>query len=282
MENTQIYIESGILELYALGDLTYGERLEVETMVQKYPEVAADLEKVEHSIFAMAENYAIEPAEHIRESFLSKLTFDDEVAESDIQPIENITPIANEANVVTLKPSNFYKYSFAASFTLLLMSLGAIFYLYNNLQHSQQQIATLQSSNQSFANKVNYLDNQVKLAQNSISLYANPDIKVVKLAGTANSPSSKMMVMWNVKEQKVMIDMQSMAMPLNDADHQYQLWALVNGKPVDLGVFDVNGALTGMQVMKNIGAAQTFAVTLEPKGGSVNPTMSQLMVMGNI
>ena len=79
-----------------------------------------------------------------------------------------------------------------------------------------------------------------------------------------------------------MIDMQSMAMPLNDADHQYQLWALVNGKPVDLGVFDVNGALTGMQVMKNIGAAQTFAVTLEPKGGSVNPTMSQLMVMGNI
>ena len=280
MENTQIYIESGILELYALGDLTDGERLEVETMVQKYPEVAAELEKVEHSIFVMAENYSIEPAEHIRESFLSKLTFDDD-DEIESQPIENLTS-TGQAKVVTIKPSNFYKYRFAASFALLVISLGAIFYLYNNLQQSQQQIATLQSSNQSFANKVNYLDNQVKLAQNSISLYANPDIKVVKLAGTANSPSSKMMVMWNVKEQKVMIDMQSMALPLNDADHQYQLWALVDGKPVDLGVFDVNGELTGMQVMKNIGAAQTFAVTLEPQGGSLNPTMSQLMLMGNI
>jgi anti-sigma-K factor RskA len=73
-----------------------------------------------------------------------------------------------------------------------------------------------------------------------------------------------------------------MAMPSNDADHQYQLWALVNGKPVDLGVFDANGKLEGLQVMKNIGEAQTFAVTLEPKGGSISPTMSQLMVMGNI
>ncbi len=34
--------------------------------------------------------------------------------------------------------------------------------------------------------------------------------------------------------------------------------------------------------MKDIGAAQTFAVTLEPKGGSVSPTLSQMIVAGNI
>jgi hypothetical protein len=34
--------------------------------------------------------------------------------------------------------------------------------------------------------------------------------------------------------------------------------------------------------MKMVNAAQTFAITLEPKGGSVSPTMDQLYVMGNV
>jgi anti-sigma-K factor RskA len=34
--------------------------------------------------------------------------------------------------------------------------------------------------------------------------------------------------------------------------------------------------------MKSIGVAQTFAITLEPRGGSVSPTLEKLMVIGNI
>jgi anti-sigma-K factor RskA len=65
-------------------------------------------------------------------------------------------------------------------------------------------------------------------------------------------------------------------------DHQYQLWALVDGKPVDLGVFDMRDGEVGLKNMKPIGVAQTFAVTLEPRGGSVSPTLEKLMVIGNI
>jgi anti-sigma-K factor RskA len=79
-----------------------------------------------------------------------------------------------------------------------------------------------------------------------------------------------------------MINLQNMDMPLNDTNHQYQLWALVNGKPVDLGVFDAETKLIGLQQMKNIATAQTFAVTLEPRGGSINPTMAQLIAVGNV
>jgi anti-sigma-K factor RskA len=72
-----------------------------------------------------------------------------------------------------------------------------------------------------------------------------------------------------------------MKMPVNDKAHQYQLWALVGGKPVDLGVFD-SGAdtLTNIKEMKSLASADAFAVTLEPRGGSVNPTMDQMMVIG--
>ncbi len=280
MENVNTYIESGILELYAMGDLTAAERVEVEAMAKNYPTVAAELSRIENSFINFATKFAVEPSTQVKESFFNQIGFD-----NNIENNSNINLINNQAKEIQVYPQktiNFYKYSFAASFTLLVISVAALVLLYNNLQQSKFQIAQLQSNNQNFANRVNYLQNQVSINENTIGLFTNPDIKTVKLAGTTNSPKSKMIVMWNAKEQKVMIDLQTMDMPLTDTKHQYQLWALVNGKPVDLGVFDASGKITGVQQMKNIAAAQTFAVTLEPRGGSINPTMEQLLVVGNI
>lgn len=276
MENVNTYIESGILELYAMGDLTAAERIEVEDMAKKYSEVASELNKIENSLFDIANTYAIQPSNLVKESFFNHIGFNNNLNSNTIN-----NPI-KEIKLTPQKTINFYKYSFAASFTLLVISIAASIMLYSNLQQSRFQIAQLQSTNQSFANRVNYLQNQVKITQNSISLFANPDVKTIKLAGTANSPKSKMLVIWNAKEQKVMIDLLTMDMPLTDTNHQYQLWALANGKPIDLGVFDAKGQMAGLQQMKDIDIAQTFAVTLEPRGGSLNPTMSQLVVVGNI
>lgn len=80
-----------------------------------------------------------------------------------------------------------------------------------------------------------------------------------------------------------MLDNSKMQLPVNDKSHQYQLWALVNGKPVDLGVFDVKADTAGILVnMKEIANAQTFAVTIEKRGGSPSPTMDQMIVAGNV
>ena len=69
-------------------------------------------------------------------------------------------------------------------------------------------------------------------------------------------------------------------MPVNDSARQYQLWALVGGKPVDLGVFDADAATKDMKEMESIAAAAAFAVTLEKRGGSPAPTMDEMMVIG--
>jgi anti-sigma-K factor RskA len=61
---------------------------------------------------------------------------------------------------------------------------------------------------------------------------------------------------------------------------QYQLWALVDGKPVDAGMLDLN--CQGACKMKNIQKAQAFAITLEKKGGNPTPTMEQMFVMGKV
>ena len=94
-------------------------------------------------------------------------------------------------------------------------------------------------------------------------------------------PSAQMTVAWSPAKKKVMIDMAGMQLPANDLSHQYQLWALVNGKPVDLGVFDrAEADSVDMKLMKPVDLAGAFAVTLEPRGGSNSPTMSEMMVIG--
>ena len=63
---------------------------------------------------------------------------------------------------------------------------------------------------------------------------------------------------------------------------QYQLWALVDGKPVDAGLLDMEVASTTFQKVKNVMQAQTFAITIENVGGSESPTLSTLHVLGNV
>ncbi len=278
MENVQSYIESGILELYVLGSLDADEKAAVESMAKSHPVIQTELDAIEETMSKVADGLSVEPSPTSKAAFLNQLQFSDE------QRVQSIGKVVNAPKAATAHSSNrnFYKYAFAASLALLVASIVAIVNLSRNLQDSKEQITQLQTNNQDFANQVNYLHKQVKSSKESLSILASPDFKMVKLQGTDKAPTSNIIIAFNEKEQKVMLDFTSMNMPKNDGDHQYQLWALVDGKPVDLGVFDSEQETSGLKDMKSIGRAQTFAVTLEPKGGSPSPTLENLMVIGNI
>jgi len=98
------------------------------------------------------------------------------------------------------------------------------------------------------------------------------------MKGTKLSPQSLALIYWNKKTQTVYLDIKKL--PQTASDKQYQLWFIdpVKG-PVSAGVFDVN---SGLMKMTNAPAAAAFAVTLEPKGGSVSPTLDQMYVVGNV
>ncbi len=68
-------------------------------------------------------------------------------------------------------------------------------------------------------------------------------------------------------------------MPKLSNDQQYQLWALIDGKPKDLGVFDATDDKVILK-MKNTQKAQAFAITIEKKGGSPSPTLDSMQSLG--
>ncbi|MES2765785.1 MAG: anti-sigma factor, partial [Bacteroidota bacterium] len=61
---------------------------------------------------------------------------------------------------------------------------------------------------------------------------------------------------------------------------QYQLWAIKGGKPVNEGVFEVDSA--AIHKMPTVAEPEAFAVTIEPMGGSENPTMENMMWFGKL
>jgi anti-sigma-K factor RskA len=271
VEDIKAYIETGILELYVLGDLTPEEKLQVETMAAKHPVIKTELDEIERSMELFAKENSVEPSEELRSrilnSVLTNFADDSTFVKKGIELDDNVRALPAP------KANSFYKYAFAACLALLIASGIVLANVYNKLQQSYTQIAALQTNNQHFANQVN-------LKEEQLNIFRDASVKFLKLQGTAHAPSAQLTVAWSPAKKKVWIDLASIKMPENDKSHQYQLWALVGGKPVDLGVFDESPDSANMKEMKSIASADAFAVTLEPRGGSVNPTMEQMMVVG--
>lgn len=288
MEEVRAYIESGILELYVLGQLSAEEQREVEGMAAKYAEIREEIEAIEIAMETYAMSNAVLPSEGLDLKVLSaieSLKAPEEVP-SPVMPAPETVVAPIQAPLVTVaKDSRIrsLRIALAACAALLLVSLVALYSAHHELSEVQNQILALNRQNQSFAATVGYMKQNTADLQKLADMPADPNWKTVKLAGTKMDPAAKMVVYWHTTGKHVMVDNSKMALPANDQSHQYQLWALVNGKPVDLGVFDVKPDTAHILInMKEISGAQAFAVTLEKRGGSVSPTMNQMIVMGGV
>ena len=110
----------------------------------------------------------------------------------------------------------------------------------------------------------------------------NPNVKMAAMKGLEASPASFATVYWDTTSKDVYLQINNLPKPASD--QQYQLWALFDGKPIDVGMID-NDTFIGekklLLQMKNVNGAQAFAITLEKKGGNPTPQGS-MYVMGNL
>ena len=274
MEEVKAYIESGILELYVLGQLTAQERTEVEAMATKYPAVRTEISAIELAMEAYALENAITPSAALGAKILAQFT-QTEIEESEGTPkIIPLHPGVTDSRVRTLR------FALVACIALLVISVAALFSVYNQLDTAKNQVASLSAEKNQFANTVSKLEFDKAGMENRIAMTETSDWATVKLAGVKNAPDAKMLVYWNKTNKNVLINYSAMTLPKTDPSHEYQLWALVDGKPVSLGVF--GNDKEAVKQMETIEKAQAFAVTIEPTGGSANPTMEKMVVMGGV
>lgn len=258
--NIKDYISSGIIESYLLGQLSEKERSEVEAMAVKYPEVKAEIELVEATLIDIA---AKTPPPHLKQNILSKI----ELKESKVVPLEN-------------KKSSSMLWLVAASVALLIGSSAYNIILMNKLQKSQEQLIAINSEKERYVKDFETQSASYKMMAEQMAIMMQPENKKVMLKGMDVAPTALATVYWNQQNKDVYINVNKLPMP--SEGKQYQLWAIVDGKPVDIGMLDMNPDLPPLHKMKTIAGAQAFAVTLEKKGGSPTPTMTAMYLMGNV
>lgn len=268
--NIQEYISSGILELYVTGAASPEERNEVEKYALEYPEIKAELEVIEDAMNLYATSNSVEPPSYLKDKILS------DISSKSNATTASETPIVRSINPQTPNgTTNYFKWAIAAS-VFLIISLGGNFYLKSRTEAAEQSLSELQKNN-SFLNDslksamANY--NQV---MNDLSILKDPTFKIVPLKGLKPAPDAKAMICWNPTEKKVYIEVDKL--PAAPKGMQYQLWAIVDGKPVSEGML---GPGTGLHRMPDVENAQAFAVTLEKLGGSPTPK-GEMYVMGTI
>ena len=104
------------------------------------------------------------------------------------------------------------------------------------------------------------------------------NMQIVRLEGSTNAPQAVGYVMV-FKDQNY----GSLALtraPLLDTDHQYQIWLIRDGKRTSGGVFSVNEDGYGnleVSADRPLDSFQSFGITIEPRGGSSQPTGQKIL-----
>lgn len=263
--NLEEYISSGVLEAYAAGLLAENERKEVEQNLQLYPALKTELEQIEATQELLLMKGAIQPASKVKTLLFEAI---------DQQNDKKVIPLKSTKN-----QTPFWQFAVAASLSLAIISSFLAYNYYNKWRTTVISLNDLITRNQQIAEDYNTVNNRISEIETDLRVMNNPDFKRVVMKGTNNAPQALAAVYWNENSQEVYLSLQNMK-ELSQ-ENQYQLWAIIDGKPVDAGVFD--GNLDGLIKMKNIGqGAAAFAVTIETKGGKPSPTLETMQVLGNI
>lgn len=262
--NVEAYIASGILEAYAQGELSAAERAEVESNLARFPELRKELAAIEETQEALLQRVAIRPRDSVKTSILAAI---------DAKAGRKTVPLTSGA------ADRVWKLAAAAAVAIAVISSYLAYDYWNKWKKSEVALSELIARNQQVAEDYNNVNQRLDRMEQDLNVINNPAFQRIVMKGTDNAPSALASVYWNETTREVYLSIQEMK-DLS-AETQYQLWAIIDGKPVDAGVFDMTkGSLLRMRDIK--GAATTFAVTIEPKGGKPAPSMETMQVAGNV
>ncbi len=274
------YISSGILELYSAGALAEQEAREVEAMAAKHPEVQAELNAIAEAYVNYASSFSRNPRPALRGQILDEIDKEEGISKPGVDK-GKILQMPDSGAIKQNYERRFsrMRYLMAAVFAFLVLNIITNFVLMYKWRNTSDQMAQLVSENTKMKNEYEQIKNDMDKKTGEMKMVMNRSNKIVDLKGMEISPNSFATVYWNPNSKQVMLNVDNLPQP--PTDKQYQLWALKDGKPIDAGVFDMDkDAMHNMKAQ--IADADAFAITLEKKGGSPAPTLTQLYLMGKI
>lgn len=249
------YIASGIIEMYVMGICSAEEEAEMELLRTRYPQLNEAILQFEMAFEKNALQHSSETGTEIDTKILQSLNalqtpvFEMNSKQQRINSINWLKPVA------------------AAAILLLAASSVLNYTLYKKTNSQQIALNAVQESKSS-------------LPASDYAILKNPRITPVAMYGVASHSICRCTMFWDKKTGKIYIMIHHLVP--TGTERKYQLWAMVNDKPVNVGMID-DSIRDRFIELKNVPEGATaFSVTLENAGGSATPTVEETYLYGKI
>ncbi len=262
MTTTEI-INSGDLELYVYGLLNESETKQIATIAKSDAEVAAEIVSIEKSILHLSSSFSPHISSDVFEKIRAKLEI-------------------KHAQIVNMKPkrSSIQYLGWAAAAVLVL----GISYLNSQQKTLESQVVILENDKSKLEDVVVKTEIKNKQTKDVLEIIRDQNNTVISLGGQTIAPTSFAKVYWNKQTQIVYIDAKGLPEP--PEGKVYQVWSLKLSPtltPTSIGLLDNFKTVTNkVFAVYKTADADAFGITLEPKGGSLSPTMEQLYTLGKV
>jgi anti-sigma-K factor RskA len=236
-----------------MDQLSTAEKAEVEGYIRTFPELKIDIAEIERSLELFAASAAVQAPAGLK--------------------IRILDQIKNEGATEKSKPVSssglFGMWRLAAAlFGLGFLLFGYLFWQKSDsAEQLQQELTALRDSCEQSSQQ---LTDQLRLLQQ----LTYPDNTILPFTATPGFASTDLYLHHNAETKRNFIQVRNL--PAIAANQSYQLWSLkANQAPTPLDVFDLPS--TGLIEVRYVDGTETYAITIEPKGGKDSPTLENLI-----
>lgn len=255
-----------------MGILNAEEAKKVESKLAQYPELNEAYLEALSTMGDMAQIDTVSPRTEWKNDILAAaLAKGKSTTETVVKTLDTTTSESN----------NRYSYLAIAASVVLLISLGLNIYQFQSMNdlrgyllETNLRLSEMEADNQVMV--TNYYQ-----MEKDLEIMRDPMTSTFMMMGVDGMDEDyQANIYWNAKSEMAYLDVKNL--PNAPKGMEYQLWALKDGKPVDMGMFHALDTHNFLKEMGQIPGADAFAVTLEPEGGSENPNMDEMYVMGKV
>ncbi len=127
---------------------------------------------------------------------------------------------------------------------------------------------------------IRLLETEVERKSELLAILEARDVDLILMDGLEVNPNGFGKVVWDKDNGQALLQVANI--PAVPTAKEYQLWFVINNQPFSAGVFAVNDPTRDnffkINELNQSASQGAFAITLEPEGGSPQPTGDMYMV----
>lgn len=252
----QTFIQSGLLEAYALGQCSAEDRDLVDRMIAEHPELRAELTSIELAFERFAAAQAEQPPKGLKDRILVQIG--QEISKTRTQP-QPAPPSASKTGLRIFQALAF------------LLAAGCAFLLLQNRDLGKQHERTVITAD-SLQQQLLTCNTNLQQPNPIAELLCDPATQRILIS---DGKGINTIVYYNPLLNRMAYD--PLSLPEPQPGKHYQFWAIVGEAPVSMGMKAENMC----ESMRRVGQAAAFAISEEdnPEG---NPTPTLVLAIGKV